>query len=272
MLSVSEIMTHSTARIECTYPDGSSSSGSGFYYNFFRTEHGSLPALVTNRHVVEGSKDSWFHITMAKGNYEPDYGKHQRVKCQDWIYHPDASVDLAVSLVGSTFKLLEAEGKKAFYSSVHKSAVADHKYTQGLTAFEDIVVIGYPNGIWDHVNNLPILRRGMTATPLFIDYHGKKEFLIDCSIFPGSSGSPVYLFNQGSYASQDGSLHVGSRTSLLGIVYAVYEHTISGEMVIKHIPTTTLPVPVSKAPNNIGLCIKSSRLLEFEKILESELR
>jgi hypothetical protein len=271
MLSVSEVIMHSTARIECKRPDGSTSSGSGFYFSFFRNEQGSFPVLVTNKHVVAGCIDSWFYATLATGRYEPDYGTHVLVKCQDWIAHPDASVDLVVSPVGKQFKSLESQGQKPFYSSVDRNSVADHSYMQGLTALEDVIVIGYPNGLWDQVNNLPIARKGVTATPAFIDYAGKKEFLIDCSIFPGSSGSPVYLFNQGAFAKQDGSLHLGSRTSLLGIVYAVYEHTISGEIVLKPVPTATLPIPVSKTPNNIGLCIKSSRLVEFEAILKQHL-
>jgi hypothetical protein len=36
-------------------------------------------------------------------------------------------------------------------------------------------------------------RRGMTATPPQLDYCGRPTFLIDASVFGGSSGSPVFL-------------------------------------------------------------------------------
>lgn len=65
-------------------------------------------------------------------------------------------------------------------------------------------MIGYPNGLWDSQNNLPIIRRGITATSVKKDYNGKKEFLIDAAVFPGSSGSPVFIFNEGSYSVPGG--------------------------------------------------------------------
>jgi hypothetical protein len=63
-------------------------------------------------------------------------------------------------------------------------------------------MIGYPKGFWDRVNNLPVVRKGITATPIYIDYNGKKEFLLDIPIFSGSSGSPIVLFNEGSYSTK----------------------------------------------------------------------
>ena len=65
-----------------------------------------------------------------------------------------------------------------------------------LNAVEEIMMIGYPNGLWDAKNNLPIVRRGITGTPAFVDYNDKPEFVIDAACFPGSSGSPVFIVNQ----------------------------------------------------------------------------
>ena len=45
---------------------------------------------------------------------------------------------------------------------------------ESLDAIEEIVMIGYPNGLWDSVNNMPIARRGITATPVYLNYEGKK--------------------------------------------------------------------------------------------------
>ena len=54
-------------------------------------------------------------------------------------------------------------------------------------------MIGYPDGIWDSVNNLPVIRKGITATHPHISWNGKTEFLTDIASFPGSSGSPYFL-------------------------------------------------------------------------------
>ena len=50
-----------------------------------------------------------------------------------------------------------------------------------LSAIEEIIMIGYPVGIWDSANNMPIVRKGITATRPDIDYEGRKEFMIDAA-------------------------------------------------------------------------------------------
>jgi hypothetical protein len=92
-------------------------------------------------------------------------------------------------------------------------------------------------------------------------------FLIDCSIFPGSSGSPVFLFNQGSYASRQGGLSLGTRVMLLGVVAAVALHNATGELVIEQAPTNLRTVPMTAIPNNLGICVMASRALQFEPLL-----
>lgn len=65
-----------------------------------------------------------------------------------------------------------------------------------ISRIEDITVVGYPDGIWDSYNNMPIVRKGITATSLQLDFNNEPKFLIDAAIYGGSSGSPVYIFNQ----------------------------------------------------------------------------
>ena len=51
-----------------------------------------------------------------------------------------------------------------------------------------------------------------------MDYpKGDKVFLIDAGVFPGSSGSPVFIFNQGSYPTTDG-ITIGNRLLFVGII------------------------------------------------------
>jgi hypothetical protein len=130
-------------------------------------------------------------------------------------------------------------------------------------------MIGYPNGIWDAVNNMPIIRRGSTATHPNLDYEGRPEFMIDAACFPGSSGSPVFLFNTGGYAVRGGGLAIGTRIKLLGVLYAGPQHTATGEIKIVAVPTLQQPIAVSRIPNNLGMIIKSARLRDFEPILKS---
>ena len=128
-------------------------------------------------------------------------------------------------------------------------------------------MIGYPNGIWDSVNNMPIFRKGTTATNPLIDYNGKKEIMIDIAAFPGSSGAPVLIFNEGGYRDKKGNMYWGnSRIILLGVLYAGPQATATGEIIMT--PNIQRPIAVSHIPNNLGLVIKSERILELEKLFK----
>lgn len=125
-------------------------------------------------------------------------------------------------------------------------------------------MVGYPNGLWDKTNNLPIFRKGITATHPKYDYNGREEFLIDAACFPGSSGSPVLHLDVGNYV-RSGILYRGDRVTLLGILYAGPHYTISGEIEIINVPTVQKPVALTRIPNNLGIIIKSHKILDFQK-------
>lgn len=69
-------------------------------------------------------------------------------------------------------------------------------------------------------SNLPLIRTGMIASHPKYDYNGKPIFIIDAQVFPGSSGSPVYI--DLTYENmKNGQIVIGKRNlKLLGIVSA----------------------------------------------------
>jgi len=99
---------------------------------------------------------------------------------------------------------------------------------EDFDAIEDIVFLWYPNDIGDDINNLPVTRRGITATPFAVDFCGEKQFLIDASVFPGSSGSPVFIYKSESYSTRSGGLVVGSQLDIVGIVSPVFYRRAEG--------------------------------------------
>jgi hypothetical protein len=156
-------------------------------------------------------------------------------------------------------------GHEVHFVSLVKSLIPDEGELRDLGALEDILMIGYPNGIWDSVNNQPIFRRGVSATDPKLDYLGKTEFLIDAACFPGSSGSPVFLYNDGTWTSRTmGRVIGGTRIKLLGLLYAGPQHRAEGEIRIVDSPLQQRPIAVSMIPNNLGSVIKSKRLLEMD--------
>ena len=129
---------------------------------------------------------------------------------------------------------------------------------KSISAIEDVYMIGYPNGLWDNVNNKPIIRKGITATNFNFDYQGEKEFLIDMACFPGSSGSPIVLINTEAEI-------MTRKLMLLGVLYAGPQHIIEGTLELTHnrkIKTT------SNIPNNLGYVIKSERIIELEQLFK----
>lgn len=87
-----------------------------------------------------------------------------------------------------------------------------------IDVIESVTFIGYPDGRYDPVHFTPIARRGVTATPLELPFGGTPSFLIDGSVFGGSSGSPVFLMNEGTYRSGPTEIGIGNRLVLVGLI------------------------------------------------------
>ncbi|MFK4650079.1 hypothetical protein ABIF97_000013 [Bradyrhizobium japonicum] len=269
-----EQVQHATVIIRCINKAGQNSSGTGFLFAFFRHGGREVPAVVTNKHVIAGAVKGSFRWTLKSSMGGPDYGKfHDVIYDKDfesgWLPHPDPAVDLAIFLLGSIFETLANAGTPVYTIAADEIAIPTEEVFRQLLPLEDVLVVGYPDGISDIKNNIPVFRRGITATPVNIDFEGRKEFLIDAAIYPGSSGSPVFVYNQGSWLNRKNEVQMGTRLMLVGVVYGVAQHGVSGELMIVPAPTQK-QVAISQIPNNLGICIKSSRILEFEPLIVSK--
>lgn len=270
----SEQLAHSTVRIECQLADGTTGTGTGFFYQFAKVGNQHVPAIVTNKHVIAGAVTGKFSLTQSSADGKPLIGQHVTVQLDQfegrWIPHPDPTVDLCALPIEPLRSEAQARGTPFFSIYLDEQIVPSAADLQDLGTLEDILMIGYPNGLWDSINNMPIFRRGVTATHPNLDYEGKREFLIDAACFPGSSGSPVFLFNTNGWTQRNGGTVVGgTRVKLLGVLYAGPQHTATGEVRIINVPTQQRAVSVSTIPNNLGFVIKASRLTELDKIVRA---
>ncbi|MBU2446074.1 MAG: serine protease [Bacteroidetes bacterium] len=273
-LSISEQLAYNTVRIECDLTSGGSGTGTGYFYRFELSNNIMVPVIVTNKHVIDDVKQMRFILTLSNANDEPMPQSHFGFYIDDveknWIKHTDSEIDLCIMPIQPLLTQAAQINKKFFFISLEKSLIPTQQELDDMTALEDIIMVGYPNGIWDKVNNLPILRKGITASHPNFDWNGKPEFMIDAACFPGSSGSPVLLFNQGGYSTKSGGMIIGpSRIKLLGTLYAGPQHTIAGDVKIINVPTQQKPIAISTIPNNLGIVIKSKVLSDFLPILQN---
>jgi hypothetical protein len=109
------------------------------------------------------------------------------------VRHPDPEVDLAIVPLRPLERAARDLGVQLYYHAIDSQRIPDAATVRGFDALEDVLFVGYPSGVWDQVNLMPILRRGTTATPLELEFEGHKQFLIDAAVYPGSSGSPVFV-------------------------------------------------------------------------------
>ena len=199
---------------------GVASSATAFIYNVpVPSQPGqSIPLLVTNRHVVAGARRGLIELVEQLGD-APAIERRVRAEIDagSLASHTSEPLDIALIPLGPLLNQLQVAGRPAFFRSVGPELVPADAALKELAALEEIVFIGYPSGLRDEKNANPLIRRGITSTPVWNDFQGEPCFLIDAGVFPGSSGSPVFILNQGAYATKDG-LVVGSRLLFLGVL------------------------------------------------------
>lgn len=162
-LSPSELLTYNTLRLECTLKDGGTSTGTAFRFDFLKNEQSRVPVFVTNIHVVKGAETGTFVLHLADTEGGPRKGLGPSITLDQfeerWIPHPDTTVDLCVMPCAPLLQEACNRNMDIFDISLDKSLILSHDDLENLTAIEEIIMIGYPVGIWDYHNNFPITRR-----------------------------------------------------------------------------------------------------------------
>jgi trypsin-like peptidase len=245
-----------TVRIDRVTTAGYLSHGTGFLMQVACGESRWFPALVTNKHVVEDAQRLTARIITKKSDAnQPNLGDEAEVDLppDGVIGHPDPSVDVAVVPLGPVW---EAILQHCFVKPLSLSLLSTDVENFYADAIEEITFVGYPNGHRDPKHFTPIVRRGITATPLDLDMGGEPAFLVDGSVFGGSSGSPVFLLSNGIYRTAQGMV-VGDRIVLVGVIAKTM------------LRTAQLPVEVATAPHvkiaqelNLGVAFNARAIRE----------
>ncbi len=262
-MSAIDKMARSTVRIEC-FDGDRMSVGSSFYSVFPLRILGSVPVLITNRHVVEGFRNIRIVLSTAS---DPRQATPERCRVLEYDqldevvhFHSNPNIDLAAILLRPILDRNVDDGSTIYLHDISVHDFASEAIESQLRFVEDVLVVGYPQGQWDEKRNIPLFRRGITASPAMLDYNGESKFLIDCSVFPGSSGSPVFLYNFPAFV-ENGQVNFGERFALLGVVSSVMLHYIKGT--VKEFDIPTAAAATSRMPSNLGVVIKVREILNL---------
>lgn len=214
---ISTQLLYTTVPIYAKCSDGSFSSGTGFIFSVCETENSTIPLLITNYHVLENAVAGFVELHVG----ENDLPTKQTVRVQF-----DRSIissnklgdlDLIAIPMAAVLNDLQNSNRPVFLRSVDNTLIPSDEQYNDFSAIENITFIGYPSGLYDDTNKVPIIRQGITATPIWNNFKGEEVFLIDAGVFHGSSGSPVFIYNQGAYPTKDG-ITVGNRLHFLGVI------------------------------------------------------
>ena len=223
-----ERLFFTTVKIIVEKKDGKKKSGTGFFYEY-KIESGSYMDkftifLITNRHVIEDSDNVVLEFKEKLNDGTVFLGDTFKIRISEpWLIHPNSKIDIAILPFTKVLRYLKDVKKLPFFEPITKKITYVEEKNEMVNIIEEIFFIGYPRGIYDREHNIPLIRKGTTATPIIFDYNKLPIFLVDASVYPGSSGSPVFVCDSGSY-NLKGRIYQGSRTLFLGILSSTYKN------------------------------------------------
>ena len=171
--------------------------------------------LITNKHVLRkdtsGPYSKFIEVRFyAKSKSDSD----QKIK---WIrvpilaannkfheivfMHPNKSVDIAGMLISA---LVNQYSNDIDFTSLSENNILTREVAQQelIDAGEDLLILGYPAGIFSETNYLPLVKSGLLSSSSSEDLYLKlgdsseikgKVYLVDGALFGGNSGGPVFI-------------------------------------------------------------------------------
>lgn len=259
--SITKKLLFNTIRVDTVLEDGSEGSGTAFVFSHGNAR-GTHTFIVTNRHLVENVRRGGLVFTQ-KRNGQPAFGQRFQLNIEDfthaWFLHPDPEVDLAIIPMRPLEQAARDQGVELYYHVIDSRLAPDPATLRALDALEEVLFVGYPSGVWDQVNLMPILRRGTTATPMALDFEGRKEFLIDAAVYPGSSGSPVFVYQPDAMRPAHSA---GTKILFAGVVAAVFFREEANHLVPAPVPANNHGMVMGSEMIDLGLVIKAEAVLE----------
>lgn len=263
------------------------SMGSGIY-----VAHKSDIYFCTARHVVfnETTKENkrTFSLKNSKARIK-SYPKKSNFKIQDEIELDlsiviksqnisfNAHVDLCVIKIGSiaesSFKFVS--GIKAISKKIDLNVASSSmiKSASNIEVGEETYVIGYPKALAKfqpqspmYNYELPLVRKGIISC--MNDY---KSFVIDCAVYGGNSGGPVFVA-ENLFTQVNNGFQIDTKTYLVGIVTKYIPLVNTSASLKSNSDGRKISIP-SLENSGYGICITFELIQqEIDKLIEIQLK
>ncbi|HUO12034.1 MAG TPA: serine protease [Caulobacteraceae bacterium] len=184
-------LIQATVQVEQPLGNGTRTVGTGFLVSDPTPDGKPRTILVTANHVFAKMPGPiatiGFRIEDADGSwhYDPEPLKIRDGVKELWTHHPDRDVAvIAIQAPPAFVKAAIPEGWLA----------GDDTFTkEGLTPGDEMLALGFPEGLSANAAGFPILRSGRVASFPLAPTTAFPTFLLDFNVFPGNSGGPVYV-------------------------------------------------------------------------------
>lgn len=199
--------------------------GTGVLF-YLKNSKVTIPCIITAKHVVYYPKQNWYPKELQIRFDDDDTlsfkeytGLKINIKSGNylrWYCLPDSNVDLAcIPLIpGDNMDIHDTDILKKSPVLPYNSIASNSDIFDG----ESIMVLGYPGFATENILVKSILRQGIISWT-----NPRKNinstYLIDCNVFPGNSGGPVFIM---PYGLGKADLKAGGKPMFGGIVTEVY--------------------------------------------------
>lgn len=268
-IGITEFIMYSTVKITT-----SSGTGTGYFF-VFSIENSEVPVIVTNKHVINYDSDEVvkinFHLYNDTNTEVSDESLEVSFK-SEWFLHPTHDL-CCTPLVPIEDYILKTYKKKIYFKCLDEKHMFSKEELETLDAVESVLMVGYPIGLWDKKNNFPLFRQGITASHPALDFNDIGISVVDIASFPGSSGSPIFIYNPGLvFDKKTKDVSIMERLIFLGTLYAGPVYDLNGNIEIVEIPTSKKPIVKTQTMINLGYYIKASELNEFKEQLAKKIK
>jgi hypothetical protein len=184
-------LIQATVQVEQPLGDGTRTVGTGFLISDPTPDGRPRTILVTANHVFRKMPGPiatiGFRVENADGSwrYDPMPLKIRDGDKELWLHHPDR--DVAAISIDAPPEFVKAAIPEGWL------ATDDTFSRYALGPGDEMLALGFPEGLSANPAGFPILRAGRVASFPLGPSSAFPTFLLDFAVFPGNSGGPVYV-------------------------------------------------------------------------------